>query len=84
MSIGEQIIDEIVKQGMVQLAYPSEDLVSYVFRWKANSSEQLDALIENFTLKRIDDLRKRAERAEKALANEFTRGYLKGKADYER
>lgn len=48
MSIGEQIIAEIVKQGMVQVVYPREDAETEsasVWVWKANAAEQLDALV---------------------------------------
>lgn len=46
MSIGEQIITEIVKQGMVQVSYPKEDAENTaVFVWRQNAAEQLDALV---------------------------------------
>lgn len=44
MNIGEQIINEIVKQGMVQIAHPDPN-ESHVLVWKANAADQLSALI---------------------------------------
>ena len=44
MNIGEQIINEIVKQGMVQIAHPDSN-ESHVLVWKANAADQLSAMI---------------------------------------
>lgn len=43
-SIGERIIDEIIKQGMISISHPE---VTGPFRavWAANAAEQLDALV---------------------------------------
>ena len=48
-SIGERIVDEIIKQGMVKpLPHPDlGDIGPVVFVWAANSTEQLSALVEN-------------------------------------
>jgi hypothetical protein len=45
-SIGQQIIEEIVKQGMVTVAHPDPD-VSHVFVWSSGAAEQLEALIND-------------------------------------
>lgn len=44
--LGEAIINEIVKQGMVQVAHPPipKD-ESIVFVWSANSADQLEATV---------------------------------------
>ena len=47
MTIGEQIINEIIKQGMIRVAHPDPD-VSHVFAWNANTEEQLTALVEEW------------------------------------
>jgi len=48
--IGQLIIDEIVKQGMVQVAHPDPD-ASHVFVWNANAADQLSALVQEHTTK---------------------------------
>lgn len=42
--IGQRIIEEIVKQGMVQIAHP-DPAESHVLVWKENAADQLSALI---------------------------------------
>lgn len=42
MNIGQQIIDEIIKQGMVR----TDDAAPSVLIWSANAAEQLEAVIE--------------------------------------
>ena len=49
-SIGEKIVAEIVKQGMVQLAYHDDEAT--VFVWNANTYDQLDALVEQYIAER--------------------------------
>lgn len=44
-SIGQQIIDEIIKQGMFAVNYPDPD-AAHVFVWSSGAAEQLDALVE--------------------------------------
>jgi hypothetical protein len=41
MTIGQDIIDEIIRQGMVR----SDDVEPTVLIWSANAAEQLDALV---------------------------------------
>ncbi len=54
-TIGERILSEIVKQGMVTVAHPKlSPEESIVFVWSANSAEQLDALVRNY----ISELKK--------------------------
>lgn len=43
MSIGDDILSEIIKQGMVRIDGPE----AVVFVWNANAAEQLDALVGN-------------------------------------
>ena len=45
MTIGQDIIDEIIKQGMVR----SDDVEPTVLIWSANAAEQLDALVDRET-----------------------------------
>lgn len=45
MNIGEQIVNEIITQGMVQVASPDPE-ATHVFAWKANSHDQLSALVQ--------------------------------------
>ena len=52
MSIGAQIIAEIIKQNMLRVAVPDPD-VSHVFIWNENAHDQLDALVEDFIAKRL-------------------------------
>ena len=50
---GDRILCEIVKQGMIGLAYPPIPKgESAVFVWSANSVEQLDALFEELVKER--------------------------------
>ena len=47
MTIGEQIINEIIKQGMIRVAHPDPD-DTHVFAWNSNAEEQLTALVEDW------------------------------------
>jgi len=55
MNIGQQIIGEIVKQGMVQIAHP-DPAESHVLVWKENAADQLAGLVMNSVGKRIEEL----------------------------
>lgn len=55
MNIGQQIIGEIVKQGMVQIAHPDPS-ESHVLVWKENAADQLAGLVMNSVGKRIEEL----------------------------
>jgi hypothetical protein len=44
-SIGHQIIDEIIKQGMFDLNYTAPD-GSHLFVWSSGAAEQLEALVD--------------------------------------
>ncbi len=46
MKIGQQIIDEIIKQGMFAVKHPDPD-TAHVFVWSSGAAEQLEALIED-------------------------------------
>lgn len=48
MNIGSRIIEEIIKQGMVQVAEPDPGK-DHLFVWKANAADQLDALVAQHT-----------------------------------
>lgn len=50
MSIGHEIIDEIVRQGMFTVSYPDPD-APHVFVWSSGAAEQLEALIAGHTVK---------------------------------
>lgn len=50
MSIGERIINEIIKQGMVNITAP-DPAVGHVITWNANACEQLTALVAEETQK---------------------------------
>lgn len=43
MTIGQRILEEIIKQGMVRATKVGDN---YLFIWNGNASEQLDALVE--------------------------------------
>lgn len=64
MSIGETIINEIVKQGMFTVSYPDPD-ESHVFVWSSGSVEQLEAVVEAH----VAELRELAEHT-KAVIDE--------------
>lgn len=50
---GDRILCEIVKQGMIGLAWPrTPEGESAVFVWSANCVEQLDALFEELVKER--------------------------------
>jgi len=44
-SIGQQIIDEIIKQSMFAVNYP-DPKTPHVFVWSSGAAEQLDALVD--------------------------------------
>lgn len=44
--IGERIINEIIRQGMVNVSAPDPE-VQHVITWNGNAIEQLTALVEN-------------------------------------
>lgn len=46
MNLGQAILDEIIKQGMVNVAYPKID-ETIVFAWSANAAEQIEAIVMN-------------------------------------
>lgn len=46
MSVAEKILDQIILQGMVNVAHPDPD-ECHVFVWNANTIEQLDAVVRN-------------------------------------
>lgn len=48
-NIGEQIIDEIIKQQMFKAEQQPNG--SFVFVWSANAAEQLEALVFNYCKK---------------------------------
>jgi hypothetical protein len=50
MNIGERIVSEIIKQGMVRVAHPDPD-EPHVFVWSENSYDQLSALVDHLTRK---------------------------------
>lgn len=54
MTPGEQIVGEIIKQGMVRVAHPElgDDEV-VVFAWSPNCIDQLDALVESIVRARL-------------------------------
>jgi hypothetical protein len=43
--IGQIILEEIIKQGMIKLSYPEVN-DPCVFVWNANSEEQLEAIVD--------------------------------------
>ena len=47
-SIGQLVLEEIIKQGMVSVSYPDPN-EAHVFVWNGNAAEQLDALIAENT-----------------------------------
>ncbi len=55
MNIGEQIINEIVKQGMVQIAHPDPN-EPHVLVWQANAADQIAGLVMNAVGKRCEQL----------------------------
>lgn len=46
ISIGQEILEEIVKQGMVRVAHPEID-EPIVFVWNANAAEQIEAVVRD-------------------------------------
>ena len=65
-STGERIINEIIKQGMVQVAHPAipaDDAV--VFAWSANSTDQLSALVEQIVAERTASVTEERDRLKK-------------------
>lgn len=46
MSIGQEILEEIIKQGMVRVAHP-EINEPIVFVWNANAAEQIEAVVRD-------------------------------------
>ena len=44
-SIGEQIINEIIKQGMIRAEACGDNMI---YIWNGNAAEQLEALVLNF------------------------------------
>lgn len=46
MTIGQSIIDEIIKQGMFSVTHPDPSAV-HVFVWSSGAAEQLDAVVAN-------------------------------------
>lgn len=54
LSPGDRILCEIIKQGMINIAYPRvPEGESAVFIWSANCVEQLDALFEELVKERL-------------------------------
>lgn len=45
--LGEKLVSEIVKQGMIVVNYPDPD-VSHLFVWAGNCGEQLEGVVANF------------------------------------
>lgn len=43
-SIGEKIIDAIIKQGMFRVAHPDPG-ETHIFVWSSSAAEQLEALV---------------------------------------
>lgn len=46
MNLGQTILDEIIKQGMVSVVHPKID-ETIVFVWSANAAEQIEAIVMN-------------------------------------
>jgi len=46
MNLGQTILDEIIKQGMVNVVYPKID-EPIVFLWNDNAAEQIEAIVMN-------------------------------------
>ena len=46
MTLGEKVINEIIQQGMIQVAHPDPS-EPHVFAWSANSAEQIEAVVLN-------------------------------------
>lgn len=53
-SIGHQIIGEIIKQGMFNVAHPDPD-TAHVFVWSSGAAEQLEAVVANSSNIQIRD-----------------------------
>lgn len=48
-SIGQQILDEIIYQGMVRVSHP-DPKEDHVFSWNGNAVDQLDAVVRDYML----------------------------------
>jgi len=59
-SPGERILDEIIKQGMVQVAHPPiPSGEAAVLVWSANAVDQLDALVRDLAIEIVEGMRDR-------------------------
>lgn len=54
MSIGHQIIDEIIKQNMFVVNHPDPE-ATHVFVWSSGAAEQLDAVVARSAEMEIKD-----------------------------
>jgi hypothetical protein len=68
-SIGQEIIGEIVKQGMFVVSHPDPD-EAHVFVWSSGAAEQLDALVD----RKIRDFTRTVYDAQDMLTAAMKRG----------
>lgn len=52
MSVGNDVIQEIIKQGMFRVAHPDPDQ-AHVFVWHSGSEEQIEAVVSNHPIVQV-------------------------------
>lgn len=72
-SIGQLIIDEIIKQRMFAVNHPDPD-AAHVFVWSSGAAEQLDALVE----RRMQGMTRTIYEAQDMLTAAMNRGDTTG------